>query len=166
MLSLSTARSNAASCIRRSQAKYKKGYDHTAKETQVQVGQWVLVRFPREETGKNRKLSQPWHGPYWIVAINDPDMSVTKVSFPSEKSIQVHQSRVCLCPINYPAGYYWYGGRQQVIGRHPNWIARLEPNDSSLTSTFDDEGEIQQPTHQQCYALRKRSGHGTRGESF
>ena len=169
-LSLSTARSNAALCIRRSQAKYKKGYDRTAKETQYRVGQWVLVRFPCEETGKNRKLSRPWHGPYRIVAINDPDVSVTKVYFPNEKSIQVHQSRVCLCPINYPAGYYWYGGRQQGIGRHPSWIDRLEPNDGPLTSTSDitsdDEGEMQQPTHQQRYALRKRSGHGTRGESL
>ena len=66
--------------------------------------------------------------------------------------------------LNYPAGYYWYGGRQQGIGRHPNWIDCLEPNDGSLTSTSDDEGEMQQPTHQQRYALRKRSGHGTRGE--
>ena len=75
-------------------------------------------------------------------------------------------SHECACPINYPVGYYWYSGRQQGIGHHPKWIARLEPNDDSLTSTSDDEGKMQQPTHQQRYALRKRSGHGTRGESL
>ena len=165
-LSLRTARNNAASRIRRTQTKYKKGYDRSAKETQFRVGQWVLVRFSCEETGKNCKLSRPWHGPYSFFAINNPDVSVTKVYFPSEKSIQVHQSRVCLCPINYPAEYYWYGGHQQGIGRHSNCIAHLEPNGGSLTSTSDNEGEMEQPTHQQRYALRKRFGHETWCESL
>ena len=29
----------------------------------ILIGDWVLVYFAQDETGKNRKLSQPWHGP-------------------------------------------------------------------------------------------------------
>ena len=33
--------------------------------------------FSQDETGKMRKLSQPWHGPYKIVSKNDPDVTFT-----------------------------------------------------------------------------------------
>ena len=52
--SLSTARSNAVPCIKTAHVKYKKSYYHTAREAQLRVRQWILVRFPCKETGKNR----------------------------------------------------------------------------------------------------------------
>ena len=44
--------------------------------------------------------------------LNDPDQSMVKVYFPQDQSIQVHQSRVKVCPPNFPSGFYWYGGKE------------------------------------------------------
>ena len=87
----------AASSIRATQKKYKRHYDKKARSVPFRLGDWVLVRFPQEESGKQRKLSRPWHGPYRIIAKNDPDVTMVKVYFPEEGQIQVHQSRVCSC---------------------------------------------------------------------
>ena len=64
VLSLSTARKLAASQIWKAQAKYKKHHNKKAKLGTFKIGEWVLVRFPHEETGRMRKLSRPWHGPF------------------------------------------------------------------------------------------------------
>ena len=55
-----------ACTIQAEQQKSKVRYDrnHQVSNQQYQVGDWVLVRFPNEETGAYRKLSRPWHGPY------------------------------------------------------------------------------------------------------
>ena len=79
----------------------------------------VLGRFPADETDKNRKLSRPWHGPYRIVAIRDPDITVSKIYFPRDKQITIHQSRVKHCTTDFLAGFYWYGGKQRVQGKIP-----------------------------------------------
>ena len=57
---LSKARKLAADNIQRAQRKYKKQYDKHTKPIPYQVGDWVLIRFPQEESGANRKLSRPW----------------------------------------------------------------------------------------------------------
>ena len=56
-LSLSAAQHSAAKCIQQAQKRYKKYYDRKAAPRPYQVGDWVLVKFPHEETGKQRKLS-------------------------------------------------------------------------------------------------------------
>ena len=83
MLSLLEARSEAAKAICKAQQAYKKQYDKKAKDTSLHVGDWVMVRFPQDDTGKRRKLSRPWHGPYTILCCNDPDVTVTKSIFQS-----------------------------------------------------------------------------------
>ena len=127
MLSVSSARELAASSIRRAQAKYKKSYDQkvNCNEAPFKIGEWVLIRFPQDESGGNRKLSRPWHGPYRITARPDPDVCAIKVYFPQDDEIKVHQSRVKACPPNFPAGFYWYGGRRRGPGRPPKWVASL-----------------------------------------
>ena len=82
-----------------SERQYKEHYDERARP-----------RFPREESGRQRKLSRLWHGPYRIVEVNDPDGSVVPVYFPEKGSIQIHQTRVNPCTGKLPAGFYWYGG--------------------------------------------------------
>ena len=63
MVSISSARNLAAEMIQKAQTKYKSYNDQNARKTHIRVGDWVLVRFPHEESGRNRKLSKPWHGP-------------------------------------------------------------------------------------------------------
>lgn len=92
VLLLSTARQMAADPIRTVQAQYKKMYERW--ETHYKVGDWVLVKFPPENTGRMRKLSRPWYGPYCVVDQRDPDMTVVKVYSPQNGQIQVHQNRV------------------------------------------------------------------------
>ena len=90
-----------------------------------QVGDWILIRFPQDETGIMRKLSRPWHGPYRVVDKRDPDITAVKVYAPQDGQIQVHQSRVVHCPCELPAGFYWYGGRRSSPGRPPRWVDKL-----------------------------------------
>ena len=125
MLSLSNAREIATQSIQKSQKQYKKHFDAKATPTKFKVGQWVLVRFPQEESGRQRKLSRPWHGPYRIISRDDPDLTVQKVYFPDDGSIQIHQSRVTRCPLKFPAGYYWYGNKRKGPGRPPKWVNDL-----------------------------------------
>ena len=121
MTSLSSACQLAASCIQKAQTKYKKIYDHNARESTLRVGDWVLVHFPQDKLGHWRKLSRPWHGPYRVVDKSDPDVTCTKVYYPQDGTIRVHQSRISCCPAQFPAGFYWYGGP----GRPPKWVERL-----------------------------------------
>ena len=119
MTSLTSAREIAAKTIQRAQVRYKKQYDRKAKQPNLKLGDWVLVRFPQEETGRWRKLSRPWHGPYRLVEKPDPDAVCSKVYFPQDAPLRVHQSRICVFPREFPAGYYWYGGKRRGPGRPP-----------------------------------------------
>ena len=99
------------------------------------------MRFPHEESGKQRKLSRPWHGPHRVTQRNDPDITMVKVYFPEEGAIQVHQSRVCLCPPKLSAGFYWYGGRRKSPRHLPLWLAKLlseETEDPEVPDQSED----------------------------
>jgi len=43
-------------------------------------------------------------------------MEVNKIYFSQEGKIQVHQSRIKPCPLNFPSGYYWYGTCRKSTG--------------------------------------------------
>ena len=126
MISLSSARDLAAKSVRKAQKRYKALYDRKVSKRQYRVGDWVLVKFPHEETGKYRKLSQPWHGPYRVLSCQAPDVTAVKVYLPQDGQIQVHQTRVTPCPEDIPAGYYWYGRKKHSPGRPPQWVTALE----------------------------------------
>jgi len=83
MLSLTSARDLAAQSIQKAQEQYKHNYDchTTCTKTSLRVGDWVLVHIPQDESGPQRKLSQPWHGPYRVVSICDPDVLLTNGLF-------------------------------------------------------------------------------------
>ena len=123
--SLSTARQNALQNIGRSQKKYKKQYDRRSDLYKYQVGDWVLIRYPHEETGKFRKLSRPWHGPYRITSCDNTGVSAVKVYFPREDAVKVHQTRVKPCPDGLLAGYYWYGTKRKGPGRPSKWVEKI-----------------------------------------
>jgi len=108
VLSLSSARELAACTIQAEQQKSKIHYDcnHHVSNQPYQVGDWVLVRFPHEETGAQRKLSGPWDGPYCVVRYQAPNVTMIKVYKPHDGQINAHQTRVTPCPKEFPAGYY------------------------------------------------------------
>ena len=57
ILSLSSARKLAATNVQAAQCHYKQQHDKTSQPADYRVGDWVLVRFPEEETDKKRKLT-------------------------------------------------------------------------------------------------------------
>ena len=59
VLSLSSARELTAANIKIAQKAYKHQYDKHAAPTNFKVGDLVLVKFPHEESGRNRKPSLP-----------------------------------------------------------------------------------------------------------
>ena len=105
------------------------------------VGEWVLVKFPADESGKLRKLARPWHGPYRVTEVNEPNISVSNVYHPKKKTIKIHQSRVKHCPVDFPAGFYWYGGKRKAPGRPPKWVEQLLAG-KDADKVVDKEAEI------------------------
>ena len=124
---LSSARELAACSIQAEQLKSKSFYDrsHHVSNKQYQVGDWVLVRFPHEETGAQRKLSRPWHGPYHVVKCQPPNITVVKVYKPQDSQIHVHQISVTPCPKEFPAGHYWYGNSLKSTDCVPEWVNQM-----------------------------------------
>ena len=150
VLSLTSAREIAAQTMQNAQAKYKQQYDKRATYTTspLKTGDWVLVRFPQDETGAARKLSRPWHGPYPLTA---PNVSVTKVYFPQDQSICVHESRVKRCPDNFPGGFYWYGGVDHLAGCAQYLILLTRHLHLSLTLIMmTSQGLSLQYLHRRC----------------
>ena len=131
--SLRSARRLAAENIQEAQSKYKTQYDKSSRKTSYSTGDWVLVRFPQEESGRMRKLSRLWHGPFRVLEAKEPDVTVVNVYFPQDRSIQVHASRVRPCPPNFPAGFYWYGGRDVGQDDHPGGLINCSSRRLCLT---------------------------------
>ena len=125
MISLSSARSLAVTSIQEAQKHYKNQYDRGAKVADYRMGDWVFVKFPAEESGKNRKMSRPWRGPFRVIERKDPNLTLVNVYFPQEPKVLVHQLRVCPCPDQLPPGFYWYGKKRKSTGRIPAWLSRL-----------------------------------------
>ena len=84
-----------------------------------------MIKFPHEESGKNRKLSRPWHGPWRIITMTDIDVTAIRIYFPEDGSIKVNQGRVTKCPMGCPTGCYWYGNKKQWPGHLPRWLKVL-----------------------------------------
>ena len=124
-VALTSSRELAAEAIRKAQQKYKKNYDRGTTTTEYKAGEWILIRFPHEETGHLHKVSRPWHSPYHVMSTRGPDITAVKVYFPQDGPIQVHQTRVTQCPLEFPAGYYWYGGKRSGPGCPPKWVDKL-----------------------------------------
>ena len=57
----------------------QKHYDKKVNPATYRVGEWVLVKFPADESSKLRELARPWHGPYRVTEVNKPNISVSNV---------------------------------------------------------------------------------------
>ena len=159
--SLSSARKLACQCVAEAQKRYKFQYDKHLQPIDFQLGDWVFVHFPQDETGPLRKLSRPWHGPYRVIAVDEPDVTLIKVYFSNHSPIQVHQSRVKPCPPDLPAGSYWYGSRRAGPGRPPKWTEqlteRLTEQLSATTSGTSTSATTPTTPTSHHYSLRARS---------
>ena len=132
-----------------------------------------MVKFPSVETGRNRKLSQPWYGPFCVLSVDDPEITVQKVYKPQDGQIQIHQSRVTPCPPDLPPGYYWYGKRNCSPGKPPHWVEQLSINRQQssellLNGAKDDRcGEDALDTEEQEeHCLTQRQSDGVSGDNL
>ena len=70
------------------------------------------------------------------------DLTVTNVYFPGDAPIKIHQNRVSHCPKEFPAGYFWYGGKRKGTGGL-RWVEELlsgrEEEDTSHPEPFDTD---------------------------
>ena len=156
-LSLASVRELAAASIRKAQQNYKCSNGKKAtKDLRFRIGDWVLVHFPAEETGKARKLSRPWHGPYRVVSVADPDVCASKVFFPQEGAIQVHQSRVKVCPPDFQGGFYWYGGKGPLPKHPPRWVTTML---EEVTTELEESSVSLDGTHQSIDLTSATSEH-------
>ena len=131
VMSLTAAHQTTVDCVKKAQQKYKKFYGRKASSRPHQIGDWILVRFLAEESGRNRKLPQPWHGPYRITEIRDPGVTVTEMYFPRDGLMNVHKLRVMKCPVSYGVLLVWLKAAQP--GRIPGWLENLLNNATSMT---------------------------------
>ena len=88
--SLSSARELASQGIHQAQRKYKNHFDKKAAQRDYRVEDWLLVKFPSDEAGHIWKLARPWHGPYHVVRVSEPDVTVEKVYHLQDVPVQVH----------------------------------------------------------------------------
>ena len=50
------------------------------------------------------------------------------------------------CPSNFPAGFYWYGGKRQGVGKLARWVEALLSDDQDNKwnqEEIDDHEEVQ-----------------------
>ena len=95
--SLISAGKLACQCVVEAQKRYKFQYDKHLQPVDFQLRDRVFVHFPQDETGPLCKLSRPWHCPYRVIAVHEPEITLIKVYFSNHSPIQVHQSRVKPC---------------------------------------------------------------------
>ena len=91
-------------------------------------------------------------------------MTVVKVYFPEEGTIQVHENRVCLCPSEMPIGFYWYGGNRKSQGRIPRWLLQMseglavvENAEEEVPPEASDEEEDNAEVEKHHYHLREHN---------
>ena len=122
VLTLSSASQSALESIRHAQKRYKRKYDCASDRYQYRIGDWILVHFTSDKSGRLRRLSRPWHISYRVTSCTDTNILVKKVYFPDEGPIQIHHTCVKPCPGGFLAGNYCYGSKIKVPGRSPKWV--------------------------------------------
>lgn len=95
---LTEAWKNAKQNIAKAQKHQKKFYDKNTKEHSYQVGDRVMVYMLHENSGKQRKLAPPYHGPYRILEVTSNGVCIRPVDHPEQEPIRVNIDRVTKCP--------------------------------------------------------------------
>jgi hypothetical protein len=75
--------------------KSKEYYDKSAREQQFQIGDRVLVFFPRMSRDGNAKMTQPWRPGYVVIKQTSPVSYIVKLT-PRSQPMSVHVNRLKL----------------------------------------------------------------------
>ena len=131
---LTTAWNLACTCIAKAQSKQKLQYDKHAKPPTYRISDRVMVYMSHETSGKDCKLSLPYHGPYRIVDICSNCVAVKPVDKPDYEPILVNIDWIILCPAEVPdsswLGYgYNTGGHKHQHKYSPTAITPAKPAD-------------------------------------
>ena len=94
--SLKEAYTTARQTISITQRRQKECKDRTATASQLQIGDRVWLYVPAVKTGRNRKLSSLWRGPYTIIGKTSP-VNYRIQLIGSTKCLVVHRNRLKLC---------------------------------------------------------------------
>ena len=86
VLALSHAQELATESIQGAQTRCKPAYDRMSHTQTYQIGEWVLIRFPHDETGANCNRR--------VTGTTETGVTAVKAYYPDEAPIHVHQSRV------------------------------------------------------------------------
>ena len=152
-MTLSSAMKLAASAVKKAQTKHKKYYDCNTRPLMHQVGEWVLIHFPVEETGQQRKLLKPWYGPYQVTTVTETEVTAIKVHSPQDGTISVHASIMTRCPLYF----LLEAGQRSGPGRLLRWVDQdeTEPDQKSREGVIQ---KLKEPTQRQGSLLLIRSG--------
>lgn len=92
-----------------------------------------MVYMPHETTGKDRKLSLPYHGPFRIMDIRGNCVSVKPVDKPDDEPILVNMDRIVPCPAEVPdsswLGYDYTDTHKRQHKYSPTAITPARPAD-------------------------------------
>ena len=97
MVHLSQAWKLAQNNIKIAQELQKTQYDKKTRDTNLKVGDWVMVLMPTEAKGEKRKLARPFHGPFQVLTVTPTNAEVRLVDDPKAAPIFVALDRVRLC---------------------------------------------------------------------
>ena len=87
---------------------------------------------------------------------------MAKVYFPGDAPIKVHQNRVAHCPREFPAGYFWYGGKCKGRGKPPKSVERLlqKPSSEEGLEPQDEDFESDSEATREIYVSQVEPGNG------
>ena len=99
MTTLSQAWKMAQENIKIAQKHHQKTqYDKKTRDTNLKVGDWVMVLMPTEAKGEKRKLAWPFHGPFRVLIVTPTNAEVRVVNDSKAASIFVALHRVRVLP--------------------------------------------------------------------
>ena len=82
------------------------------------------------------------------MAKDKTNITATRVYFPDQKTIKIHQSRVQMCSFNFPAGYCWYEKKRTTPGFPPKWAEQLLSTSGTGDEHNDDASIDQHGPHE------------------
>ena len=97
LTALTSAWELAKSNITTAQDRQKTTFDRTAKESNLTVGQRVMVHMPSELQGRTWKFARPYHGPFRVLSLTPTNAEVQLIDEPHSDPLFVSLSRVRAC---------------------------------------------------------------------